>query len=357
MWPAGRSTRSWPGTRGSTSRKLGAMADRFGRSFYGEMEDEINRGDRTDRLVVRWDLDRDPRPREIPGGRPDGARGAGRSRAAGAGAGIGTGPAGAAIEVPRDHAVLRRGDAALGARWRDAAADAFETCFAAGLVVGAFDRARSAYLLMPEAAREPRRCGGAAAGRAAARPAVPHELREMSEKRRPGARRDGRGRGLGRVRRRHRPEFRRGVQRRRLARPARLPRPGAPPAPSKTWTRPSDGSPTSAGTRWRRPRCWTRSSTPSSEPTGTSLAAWLGGVRVTAAVSTGSRRRSSPSSRSTGTWPRVTGGSLQDRAGDRPRARPRRPRGAPRHPAVRRRERRVHAGRRAHVPVDGRARA
>jgi len=43
--------------------KLGAVADRFERAFYGEMTDEINRGDRTDRLVIRWDLDRDPIPR------------------------------------------------------------------------------------------------------------------------------------------------------------------------------------------------------------------------------------------------------------------------------------------------------
>ncbi len=41
--------------------KLGAVADGFGRAFYGEMTDEINAGDRSDRLVVRWDLDPDPR--------------------------------------------------------------------------------------------------------------------------------------------------------------------------------------------------------------------------------------------------------------------------------------------------------
>ena len=50
--------------------KLGAVADAFGRAFYGEMTDEINAGDRSDRLVVRWDLDLDPAPRPWPDGLP-----------------------------------------------------------------------------------------------------------------------------------------------------------------------------------------------------------------------------------------------------------------------------------------------
>ena len=50
--------------------KLGAVADAFGRAFYGEMTDEINAGDRSDRLVVRWDLDPDPAPRSWPEGLP-----------------------------------------------------------------------------------------------------------------------------------------------------------------------------------------------------------------------------------------------------------------------------------------------
>ena len=38
------------------------------------------------------------------------------------------------VSIPRDHLALRTRDPALGGRWRDAAADAFERCFAAGLV-------------------------------------------------------------------------------------------------------------------------------------------------------------------------------------------------------------------------------
>ncbi len=60
---------------------------------------------------------------------------------------------GGVVEVPREHAALRQVDAELASRWRDAAADALETCFATGLIAAAFDRDRSAYLLVPEASR------------------------------------------------------------------------------------------------------------------------------------------------------------------------------------------------------------
>ena len=48
--------------------KLGAIADRFLPNFYGEMTDTLNRGERSDRLMVRWDLEREP-------GGPSGAPG------------------------------------------------------------------------------------------------------------------------------------------------------------------------------------------------------------------------------------------------------------------------------------------
>lgn len=46
--------------------KLGVVADRFERSFYGAMRDAINAGERSDRFVVRWDLDRPPGLRRVP---------------------------------------------------------------------------------------------------------------------------------------------------------------------------------------------------------------------------------------------------------------------------------------------------
>jgi len=129
--------------------KLGTVADDFGRAFYGEMTDEINAGDRSDRLVVRWDLDPDPVPRPWPEGLPavltaDGDPHDPRPAAAAA-----PGADGGVVEIPRDHADLRSRDPSLAARWRDATAEALEGCFQAGLIVGAFDRARSAYALIP----------------------------------------------------------------------------------------------------------------------------------------------------------------------------------------------------------------
>jgi predicted GNAT superfamily acetyltransferase len=133
--------------------KLGAVADRFGRSWYGDMTDEINRGDRTDRLVVRWDLDPEPAPRPVATGIPTVLSAEGDPGRPEPVPGSAPAPAGAVIEVPRDHAELRQGDADLGARWRDATADALEACFASSLVVAAFDRDRSAYVLSPEPPR------------------------------------------------------------------------------------------------------------------------------------------------------------------------------------------------------------
>jgi predicted GNAT superfamily acetyltransferase len=127
--------------------KLGAVADRFERSFYGEMGDALNRGDRSDRLMVRWDLDVAPGARPVP---PTATmlRRNGDGPAldvTGLDAGMGV-----ALEVPADYAELRTADPDAAARWRDAVADAAEACFARGLVAVAFDRERSAYVFAPE---------------------------------------------------------------------------------------------------------------------------------------------------------------------------------------------------------------
>lgn len=131
--------------------KLGAVADHFRRAFYGEMTDEINRGDRTDRLVVRWDLDPDPAPRSAPEGFPTVLAAEGDPDTPVPVPGSAPAAGGGVVEVPREHGELRRRDADLASRWRDAASEALEACFGAGLIVGAFDRARSAYILVPEA--------------------------------------------------------------------------------------------------------------------------------------------------------------------------------------------------------------
>jgi predicted GNAT superfamily acetyltransferase len=129
--------------------KLGAMADGFGRAFYGEMTDDINAGDRSDRLVVRWDLDPDPAPRPWPGGLPTLLAAEGDPDEPRPVPEPASGDDGGLVEVPRDHPELRRRDPALAARWREATAEALEACFRAGWVAGSFDKTRSAYALVP----------------------------------------------------------------------------------------------------------------------------------------------------------------------------------------------------------------
>lgn len=100
---------------------LGAVADRFHRHYYGEMSDRINRGERTDRLEVRWDL-------ETPRGRPGGTE--------------------RRVRIHPDHPALRRADPAAAAEERSRVADELERAFSAGAVAVGFDRERSAYLLL-----------------------------------------------------------------------------------------------------------------------------------------------------------------------------------------------------------------
>jgi predicted GNAT superfamily acetyltransferase len=104
--------------------KLGAVADRFHRNFYGEMDDDLNRGERSDRLEVRWDLERPLGPRLQ--GAPT-----------------------VAIDVEPAYDEVRAADRERAARARDSAADLLEDAFARGLVAAGFDRERSAYLMAP----------------------------------------------------------------------------------------------------------------------------------------------------------------------------------------------------------------
>jgi predicted GNAT superfamily acetyltransferase len=128
--------------------KLGAVIDRFSRSFYGEMEDDINRGERSDRCFVRWDLRPEPGPWSVVA--PEGL--ALTLRRLGDGMlvepGLGGPPLGdvAIVEVPAEYHALRSTDPGLAERWRDATADAIDACLAAGMIGAAFWRERSAYV-------------------------------------------------------------------------------------------------------------------------------------------------------------------------------------------------------------------
>lgn len=122
--------------------KLGASADRFLPDFYGEMSDTLNRGERSDRLLVRWDLSRAPRHPDPVAGTVARTPVLGRT---------GDDPAlpeptevrppdggVALVEIPREYHELRERDRALADAWRDATGAAFEACFGAGLVVTGF---------------------------------------------------------------------------------------------------------------------------------------------------------------------------------------------------------------------------
>jgi predicted GNAT superfamily acetyltransferase len=99
--------------------KLGAVCDRFERNFYGRMGDVLNRGERSDRFVVRWDLDREPAPRDLT-------------------------PV-VTVPVPAEHEALRRSSPDDAAAERDRVAEAVERQLAAGRVAAVFDRETSAY--------------------------------------------------------------------------------------------------------------------------------------------------------------------------------------------------------------------
>jgi predicted GNAT superfamily acetyltransferase len=127
-------------------QKLGAYADGFERDFYGEMDDQLNRGDRSDRFTVRWDLvvpfrqadgrsvpvlkrsdEEPPRPERV------------------ADPIVGDNVVGAIVHVPADYPAIRDADPALASAWRDATAQTFEACFAAGMVAVEFERFSCAY--------------------------------------------------------------------------------------------------------------------------------------------------------------------------------------------------------------------
>ncbi len=93
--------------------RLGVVADRFHRALYGAMTDALNRGDRSDRFEVRWDLARDPGPEPPPAD-------------------------GVLVEVPEDHATVRERDPAAALALRDELADRIEKLVSDGLVAVGF---------------------------------------------------------------------------------------------------------------------------------------------------------------------------------------------------------------------------
>jgi len=120
--------------------KLGATATAFLPAFYGEMTDQLNAGDRSDRFEVRWLLGSGRSTAAALGApRPGPAAGAALLEVSGDPGAPEPAPTsampepGSTVAIPTDYLRLRRSDPALGARWRDASAAAFRACFDAGL--------------------------------------------------------------------------------------------------------------------------------------------------------------------------------------------------------------------------------
>jgi predicted GNAT superfamily acetyltransferase len=109
--------------------KLGAEAPSYFVNFYGEMQDGINAGDESDRLLIRWRLD-SARAESAAEGRPQ-EPDAERLRDWGSDAILTVGPSGEPVmtdssarvlicQVPEDIVALRRSDPALARAWRAA---------------------------------------------------------------------------------------------------------------------------------------------------------------------------------------------------------------------------------------------
>ena len=134
--------------------KLGAVGTGLLIGFYGEMTDRINRGDRSDRIEVRWPLTSKRVDRALSGRAEPPAPGPVVLEAAGGPERpepIPTGErpqSGAVVAIPRDHFGLRVQDPDLGRAWREASALALRSCFDAGLVASWIDRS-GRYVFQP----------------------------------------------------------------------------------------------------------------------------------------------------------------------------------------------------------------
>ena len=140
--------------------KLGARPAEYLRNFYGMMDDAINGGTETDRMLVHWDL-RSPAAAEASAGRPSPASFA-AERARGAIVALSADDAGrpvpgpavdpmltggstarsrrVLIAIPADIEAMRLSAPALAAAWRTALRDALAPLVDRGARVTGFDR-------------------------------------------------------------------------------------------------------------------------------------------------------------------------------------------------------------------------
>lgn len=107
-------------------RVLGTRVTDYLVDHYGQMDDGINRGDQTDRIMVSWALAAPPVPTP------------GDDRVV------------ASVEIPHDIEAIRRESPADAAAWRARVRDGILAHLADGLEIGGFDDARG-YLLVRRA--------------------------------------------------------------------------------------------------------------------------------------------------------------------------------------------------------------
>ena len=125
--------------------KLAARATAYLPDFYGEMPDELNAGDPSDRLLLSWDLEAPEVAAAVTGDPPAEPEAAEVVALAGGpdGRPVERDPAGArrlAVGTPDDIAALRAADASLALDWRRAQRAALGGALTAGYRVTGFTR-------------------------------------------------------------------------------------------------------------------------------------------------------------------------------------------------------------------------
>lgn len=133
-------------------RKLGARPGKYVVNYYGEMDDAINAGDETDRVLLHWEIG-SPAVRVASDGAPA-ERPAERTYSPMLSVGpnqqpVVAEPAGdrVSVAVPSDAEGLRRSDPALGYAWRMAVRATLGGLMASGARVLDFDRSGPGYLV------------------------------------------------------------------------------------------------------------------------------------------------------------------------------------------------------------------
>lgn len=125
--------------------RLGARPERYLPDVYGALRDDLNRGDASDRLLVRWSLTEPPPGSAQPGSaRPTVPLVADRDGEPVVGVALDEldGTTGLTVAVPDDITALRREDPRAAALWRAAVREALVSLLDQGWSIIGFERGR-----------------------------------------------------------------------------------------------------------------------------------------------------------------------------------------------------------------------